>query len=117
MTGLLVALAGGAGAVARFVLDGVITSRGVTRLPLATLAINVTGSFLLGLLTGWGGAVSPDVRHLVGVGLLGGFTTFSTASVELVRLVQAQRPRAAVALALLMLVASLVAAALGLAVA
>src|SRR5699024_492799 len=75
---LAVALAGGAGAVARFVVDGFIARRSV--LPLGTLLINVSGSFLLGLVVGMlDGAAAASV---VGTGLLGGYTTFSTASVE-----------------------------------
>ena len=115
MISLLVALAGGLGAGARYVVDTLITGHFHTRLPVATLTINVIGSFLLGALTGWAGAVHPDVRHVLGVGFLGGFTTFSTASVELVRLVRADRAKAAIALALAMVVTSLLAAASGLA--
>lgn len=112
MIPLWLALAGGLGAGARFVLDGVLTERMHRGLPTATLVINVVGSFLLGLLTGCVG--SPSVlRTVIGVGLLGGFTTFSTASVELVRLVRAERPWAAVALASSMLVLCLLGAGAG----
>lgn len=53
MTGaLLVALAGGAGAAARFWVDGTIRARGRTVLPVATVTVNVTGSFLIGLVAG-----------------------------------------------------------------
>jgi len=48
----MVAGAGGLGAATRFILDGLITSRVHTRIPLGTMVINVSGSFLLGLLTG-----------------------------------------------------------------
>lgn len=114
MIGVLVAVAGGLGAGVRYLVDALITARVHARLPVATLTINVLGSFLLGLLTGWASVVHPDVRSVLGVGFLGGFTTFSTASVELVRLARAQRPVAAVTLALLMIVASLLAAVAGL---
>lgn len=116
MTPLLVALAGGLGAGARFVVDGLITEHGRRSLPVATLLINVLGSMLLGVLAGWLGTGDLAARAILGVGLLGGFTTFSTASVELVRLLRAERPWAAVLLALMMLVLSLAAAILGLAV-
>ena len=126
MTALWVALAGGLGAGARFVLDGLLTARGrgagpTANLPTATLSINVLGSFLLGVVVGWAGRgtagqdVTDMVRAVVGVGFLGGFTTFSTASVELVRLVRAERPLAAVVLAVAMVTLALVAAMLGLA--
>lgn len=115
MTPLWVALAGGLGAGVRFVLDGFITDHTRRTLPTATLAINVLGSFLLGLVTGWVGNGRLElVQAVVGVGFLGGFTTFSTASVELVRLVRAGRPRAAVVLALAMIGLSLILAFLGL---
>jgi len=82
--------------------------------PLATLIINVTGSFLLGALTQWAVAGGPGVAVTVlGVGLLGGFTTFSTASLELVVLTRSERPWAAVLLAVSMLVLSIAAALAG----
>ena len=114
MTALWVALAGGLGAGVRFVLDGLITEHGGRSLPVATLVVNVLGSFLLGVVTGW----TPHEGHtlaraITGVGFLGGFTTFSTASVELVRLLQAERPWAAAGLALGMLTVSVAAAVLG----
>ncbi len=114
MTPFLLALAGGLGAGTRFVLDGVLAARIGRGLPTATLIINVIGSFLLGLLTGWG-ADHRAIREVLGVGLLGGFTTFSTASVELVRLVRADRRWPAFALGSSMLVLCLLAAGLGLA--
>lgn len=113
-TPIAIAIAGGIGAAARFVLDGVITSRNRASVPIGTLVINVVGSFLLGLVAGWAaehGASSLTV--LLGIGLLGGFTTFSTASVELVALVRDDRPHAAAALAAGMLLLALAAAVLG----
>ena len=110
-----VAVAGGLGAAARFMLDGALTARLSRSLPTATLVINLLGSFLLGLVTG-GIDDGAALRAALGVGFLGGFTTFSTASVELVRLVRAERPAAAAALALTMLGLGVAAAVLGLAV-
>lgn len=115
MIGLWVALAGGLGAAARFTLDGFLTQRNHRGLPIATLTINVLGSFLLGLLTGWAGHDGHElVRSIAGVGFLGGFTTFSTASVELVRLTRAERPLAASGLAVAMIMLSLTMCLLGL---
>ena len=93
MTWLWVALAGGAGAGARFAVDGLARSRRASPFPWATVAINVTGSLLLGFVTGlvlFDGAPTL-VRTVIGTGLCGGYTTFSTASVETVRLVQQRR--------------------------
>jgi len=112
---LLTAVAGGVGAVLRFVLDGVIRSRFPT-FPIGTLVINVSGSFVLGLVTAvaLGGLVPPEALAVLGVGLMGGFTTFSTASFETVRLIGGRRYGAALVTSVGMLIASVLAAALGL---
>ena len=116
MTPLWIALAGGLGAGSRFVLDGLLTERSRRNLPTATLVINVLGSFLLGVVAGWVGSGGPPlVRSVAGIGFLGGFTTFSTASVELVRLARAERPVAAAGLAATMLALSVAGVLLGLA--
>lgn len=74
----LVALGGAFGAVARY---GIGTLLGDTKWPAATLAINVAGSFLLGVVLTWGVVrLSPDVRVGLAAGVLGGFTTYSTFS-------------------------------------
>ncbi|SHG10342.1 camphor resistance protein CrcB [Jatrophihabitans endophyticus] len=93
MTTVLVVLAGGVGAVARFVVDGVIRSRWPSRFPWATIVINVSGSLLLGVLTGLMlyRQVDTDVRLVLGTGFCGGYTTFSTATFETVRLLQQGR--------------------------
>ncbi|KRC46741.1 chromosome condensation protein CrcB [Leifsonia sp. Root227] len=119
MTPLLVlgvAVAGGLGAVARLVLDGVLRSRIVVSFPLGTTVINVTGSFLLGLVTGLAIAngLPAEWRAVIGTGFLGGYTTFSTASYETVRLAQQRRYRAAAFNAFGMMLLALAAAGLGL---
>ncbi|WP_375489835.1 fluoride efflux transporter CrcB [uncultured Jatrophihabitans sp.] len=86
----LMCLAGGLGAVARFMFDGFVRPRTRGDYPWGTLLINVSGSLVLGVLTGlvlFHGA--PDqLRVVLGTGFLGGYTTFSTASFETVRLLQ-----------------------------
>jgi len=113
---LAVSLAGGLGAALRLFLDGVVRARVKTTLPLGTLLINVLGSLLLGVITGLTLALwLPEAWHLVlGGGLMGGFTTFSTASVETVRLAQDRRSFAALANGLGMLVLAVSCAFLGL---
>jgi len=88
-----VALAGGLGAALRLVVDGIVRAAVSTRLPLATAVINVGGSFVLGLLTGLAAssALAPEWLLVLGGGLMGGYTTFSTASVDSVRLLAERR--------------------------
>jgi CrcB protein len=88
--GLAVALAGGLGAAARLVVDGAVRTRWSGAFPVATLTVNATGSLVLGLLTGahLAGMVPTAVLLVAGVGFCGGYTTFSTAMVETVRLAQ-----------------------------
>lgn len=93
---VLVALAGGVGAALRLLVDGVVRARLGSALPWGTIAINLSGSLLLGLVTGLTAGASPVWAAVVGTGLLGGYTTFSTASIETVRLLQARRWGAAV---------------------
>jgi CrcB protein len=114
---VLLAVAGGVGAVLRFVVDGAVRDLVGARWPWGTAAINVSGSFLLGLLTG---SVTRGMPHelllVLGTGLLGGYTTFSTASVETVRLLQQRRVAASAVYVLGVLVLTIAAALLGLAV-
>jgi CrcB protein len=92
---LVAALAGGVGAGLRYLVDRLVTPRG-TRFPWGIFVVNVSGSFALGLLTGLGAAVAPEWSMTLGLGLLGGYTTFSTVSVETVLLAQRRRRRDAV---------------------
>jgi CrcB protein len=113
---LLLALAGGVGSACRLLVDGVVRSRMTTAYPIGTTIINVTGSLLLGLLTGLvlSGLVAEEWRLVLGTGFLGGYTTFSTASFETVRLIGERRFVAALANGLGMLAVSAIAAGLGL---
>jgi CrcB protein len=115
---LLVAVAGGLGAAARFLVDALVARLRGRSTPLGTLVVNATACFLLGLLTGWGLAHPGhgDVAAVLGVGFLGGYSTFSTASVEGARILLAGRGAAALVHALGMLVVCLAAAVAGIAV-
>lgn len=90
MTFVLVCLAGAVGALTRFVLDGAIRARRRGTFPWATVLINVSGSLLLGVLTGLVlfHGTGADAKLIVGTGFCGGYTTFSTAMFESVRLAQ-----------------------------
>lgn len=117
LTFVALALAGGLGAACRLVVDGFARSRiRWASYPVGTTLINVSGSLLLGLVTGLTVArVLPEEwRAILGTGFLGGYTTFSTASLETVRLIQSRRPGAALANSVGMLVGCAAAAALGL---
>ncbi len=113
---LALALAGGLGAVARFVVDGAARERWGGRFPYGVLAVNASGSLLLGLVAGlvlFTGAPG-ELRLVVGTGFCGGYTTFSTASVDTVRLAQQGRTLAAVANGLGTLLLTLLAGGAGL---
>jgi CrcB protein len=112
---LLTALAGGVGAGLRFIVDALVVAGRPLRFPYGILVVNATGSLALGLLVGVAGHAG-SAALVLGVGLLGGYTTFSTVSVETVLLGEERRRRSAVINAVGTVVACLVAAGLGLAV-
>ncbi|MCL2464097.1 MAG: CrcB family protein [Micrococcales bacterium] len=91
MTALLVALAGGLGAAVRLIASSGVRGRWASRLPVATIAINVGGSLAIGLLAGAlaTGSLPVTAYTVAATGCCGGFTTFSTATIETVRLAQA----------------------------
>lgn len=89
-----VGLAGAVGALARYGLGMMIDSIGPSAFPVSTLLINLSGSFLLGWLTHMflrTGKLSPQFVTIVGTGMIGSFTTFSTFSVETIRLLNESR--------------------------
>jgi CrcB protein len=98
---LLVALGGAIGSVARFKLSGWVLHQAPNwRFPLGTLAVNVIGCFLAGLLAGMAvkqDIFTPDARIFLFTGLLGGFTTFSAFGLETLLLLK--RGEAGVAIA------------------
>lgn len=73
---IAIGLVGGVGAIARFALDGLVGGRAGRRFPFGTLAVNLLGAFVLGVLVG--AAVSGNAYRIFGTGLIGAFTTFST---------------------------------------
>jgi fluoride exporter len=88
MTQLLVwsgvALVGGIGSVLRFVIDRAVARRAARAFPFGTLAVNISGAFLLGFLGGL--ALSKDAALVAGTGFVGAYTTFSTWMLETHRL-------------------------------
>jgi fluoride exporter len=122
---LVVAVGGGVGAAARFMVDGEIRARHTGGFPWGTFVVNVTGSFLIGVFSmlffalvplGVPSSTASLLRLALTTGLCGGYTTFSTSTVESVRLAQSGRLRLALANSLGTLMVTVTAAALGVAV-
>jgi len=117
----LVFAGGGMGAVLRHqvgrALTGWLGPAAMTAFPWATLAVNVSGSLAMGLLAGWlarFGAGGEHWRLFLGVGLLGGFTTFSAFSLELMLLIERGQAGTAFAYAAVSVLAGLTGLYLGL---
>ena len=89
VTWVAIGLLGGLGALARFQVGAAVNARASGAFPAGTLVVNLSGGFLLGLLVGLG--VSESTLVVLGGGLLGGYTTFSTWMVESERLAAAGR--------------------------
>lgn len=115
MIAVVAILAGALGAVTRFLVDAVIRSRVSAAFPVATLFINVTGSAVLGVVAGLVAfqAAPSAVATIIGTGFCGGYTTFSTASVETMTLQRESRTLRSVAYAVVTLVLSVLACAGG----
>ena len=89
MNVLLVGIGGAAGAVARYLLSGMVQERSGGVFPWGTLVVNVLGCLVMGLLAGLAdvrGFMTPPTRALLVVGVLGGFTTFSAFGNETMNL-------------------------------
>lgn len=108
---LLAAACGGLGASTRYLVDIGVARLAGSRFPWGVMVINITGSLLLGMVIG----MLPGAAFVLGAGFLGGYTTFSTAMVDVISLWRDGEQRAAVFNALGMLVLSLAAALAGLA--
>lgn len=87
---ILVALGGSIGAVFRYLISIFMIQVFGSSFPFGTLLVNVLGSFLMGVIYALGqmSHISPELKALIGVGLLGALTTFSTFSNETLLLMQ-----------------------------
>ena len=105
------------GACARYLLDGVVQDHAGGELPWGTSVVNISGSFVLGMLTGLAlyHGLGVDSKLVLGSGFCGAYTTFSTFSYETVRLAEGGLRSTAVRNVAVNTVGGLLAAALGLA--
>ena len=112
-----IAIAGALGAPVRYLLDGIVSDRVDGVFPLGTFVVNVSGSFVLGVLTGLVlyHAFPTDPKVVLGTGFCGAFTTFSTFAYETVRLAEERAYVAALQNALGSILLPSLAAAAGLA--
>jgi fluoride exporter len=94
---VVIAIAGAIGAPLRYVIDGVVSDRARATFPYGTFVVNMSGSFVLGLITGLVlyHAFPADGRLIIGVGLIGAYTTFSTFTFEAVSLIERREMRLA----------------------
>ena len=106
-----VVLIGGAGSVLRFLADGLVGSAAGRDFPLGTLAVNISGAVLLGLITGL--ALGHDQALLAGTAAVGSYTTFSTWMLETQRLTEERQYRTAAVNVIVSLALGIAAAALG----
>jgi CrcB protein len=106
-----VVLLAGVGALARFLLDRAIAERARGDFPIGTLAVNLTGAFALGLLSGL--ALSSNALLLAGTATVGSYTTFSTWMFESQRLSEDAEVRLAAANLVVSVIVGVAAAALG----
>ncbi|WP_062205339.1 fluoride efflux transporter FluC [Demequina salsinemoris] len=118
MTLLLTALAGGLGGAARYWADTGVGRVNRTAFPWGTFVVNTTACLFLGVLAGFVDShTAPEATlAILGTGFAGGYSTFSTALVETVRLMRAGEWRMAAAQCLGMVVAGVAAAVVGLAI-
>jgi CrcB protein len=99
MTALWVGVGGFIGSILRYAVATAIAARTTPAFPFGTFVINVSGSFLLGVIMGVGETriLAPAIRPLFAIGFVGGYTTFSTFSYETIRLLEAGSVLAATA--------------------
>ena len=92
LTFILMMLCGGVGASCRFLVDSAVNKRNTLSFPLGTIVVNATACLLLGVLTGLVASLAVQdadtIKFVLGTGLFGGYSTFSTASVEGYRLLE-----------------------------
>jgi CrcB protein len=114
---LFVALGAAVGAPLRYLVDRAVQGRHDSLFPWGTFTVNVTGSLILGVLTGAAAAIPGPVTQLLGTGLCGALTTYSTFSFETIRLIEERARFYAVVNVVASIVAGLGAAFVGISIA
>jgi fluoride exporter len=114
---LLVAVGAAVGAPLRYLVDRAVQGRHDSLFPWGTFAVNVIGSLILGVLIGGATAIPGAVMQLLGTGLCGALTTFSTFSFETIRLIEDRARFYAVINVLASIIAGLGAAFVGISIA
>jgi fluoride exporter len=115
----LVGVAGAAGAPLRYVVDVLVSERSAGAFPLGTMVVNISGAFVLGLITGLAmyHGLPKSSGEILGTGFIGAYTTFSTFSLETMQLLEDGELQQALTNVAVSLVAGGLAAAAGLALA
>lgn len=88
MTVLMIVVGAGIGAPVRYTVDRFVSARHSSAFPWGTFAVNMAGSFILGLLYAGVTSAPAEINALVGVGFCGALTTYSTFGYETVRLLE-----------------------------
>ena len=113
MSFLFVALGAAVGAPLRYLVDRAVQGRHDSLFPWGTFTVNVAGSFILGFLIGSAGAIPGAVMQLLGTGLCGALTTYSTFGFETIRLIENRARLYAILNVLASIIAALAAATIG----
>jgi CrcB protein len=95
MTYIIIAFGGALGSVARYMMQSFIGSLTGPNFPYGTLIVNISGSIIMGLFIGWLARTNHEnaqqLRFFIAIGILGGYTTFSSFSLEAITLYQEGR--------------------------
>lgn len=116
MIPLMVAIGAAIGAPARYVIDRKVQAQHGSALPWGTLCVNVVAALILGVATGVAAQLSPQVSVLIGTGLCGALSTFSTLSYDTIRLLTTGSRRYALANIAVSLIGGFGAVAIGMAI-
>lgn len=112
---IIIGIGGGIGAICRYALGNFISNKFKTSFPFGTFVINIIGSFILGLTNHFylEKSISTTLWLFIGVGILGGFTTFSTFGYEAIQLLLTKKYKTALSYIILSTIISIIGAYIG----